>query len=95
MRDGRLTGLFRRVGCPMRSTLANLPIGAEGRVACLEGAPSDAQRLVEMGLTDGTRVRVVRQAPMGDPIEILVRGCRFSIRRADACAVILSPPDHV
>jgi Fe2+ transport system protein FeoA len=32
---------------------------------------------------------------MGDPIEVSVRGCRFSIRRADACAVILFPPDHV
>ncbi|MFZ4693690.1 MAG: FeoA family protein [Verrucomicrobiia bacterium] len=79
----------------MLSTLADLPIGTEGRVARLDGAPADARRLVEMGLTSGARIRVVRQAPLGDPIEVSVRGCRFSIRRADACAVILLPPDHV
>lgn len=78
----------------MRSTLADLPIGAEGCVARLEAPPADALRLVEMGLTVGARVRVVRQAPMGDPIEVSVRGCRLSIRRADAAAIILDEPDH-
>ncbi|MCC7519398.1 MAG: ferrous iron transport protein A [Verrucomicrobiae bacterium] len=75
-------------------TLAELGIGAEARIARLEAPPSDALRLMEMGLTPDAQVRVVRQAPLGDPLEVLVRGCRISIRRADARAVILSSDAH-
>lgn len=75
-------------------TLAMLAIGAEAYVARLDVSPLDAQRLMEMGLTTGAKVRVVRQAPLGDPIEVVVRGCRLTIRRADAQAVILSGDDH-
>jgi Fe2+ transport system protein FeoA len=75
-------------------TLAELAIGDEGLVQRLEAAPADAQRLMEMGLTPGARVRVVRQAPLGDPIEVSVRGCRLSIRRADAQGIRLSRASH-
>ncbi|NUN92760.1 MAG: ferrous iron transport protein A [Verrucomicrobiae bacterium] len=76
-------------------TLAELEIGAEAYVSRLDAPPPDAQRLMEMGLTAGAKVRVMRQAPLGDPLEVAVRGCRLSIRRADAQAVILSGDDHV
>jgi Fe2+ transport system protein FeoA len=42
---------------------------------------------MELGLLPGTRVQMVRVAPLGDPVELLVRGCRLSIRRAEAAAV--------
>lgn len=41
-------------------------------------------RLREMGLVPGTRIRVVRRAPLGDPIEVSVRGSRLAMRRSEA-----------
>jgi len=52
------------------------------------------QRLLEMGLTKGTNVELVRFAPMGDPIEIAVRGYRLSLRRVEAESVIVSKNSH-
>jgi ferrous iron transport protein A len=46
-----------------------------------------ARRLLEMGLLPGTRVKVVRVAPLGDPIEIELRGYALSIRHAEANAI--------
>ena len=62
-------------------------MGDRGRVAGLDGASTLVQRLLEMGLTTGVDVAVVRFAPMGDPIEVKVRGYLLSLRRADARAV--------
>ena len=47
------------------------------------------QRLLEMGLTRGTVIELVRFAPMGDPIEIAVRGYRLSLRRVEAESILL------
>lgn len=47
------------------------------------------QRLLEMGLTKGITIRVVRVAPLGDPIEIELRGYRLSLRRKEAEAVMI------
>ncbi len=46
-------------------------------------------RLMEMGLTRGTAVEVIRLAPLGDPIEISIRGYRLSLRRREASAVVV------
>jgi Fe2+ transport system protein FeoA len=72
------------------TTLADLPKGGHGRVARLTGRPVVVQRLSEMGLTPGTEVVVVRFAPLGDPIEVRVRGYALSLRREDARAVVLA-----
>jgi Fe2+ transport system protein FeoA len=66
------------------ATLADLPVGGEAHVASVDGAGGPASRLLEMGLTPGAHVRVVRVAPLGDPIEIRVRGYFLSVRREDA-----------
>jgi Fe2+ transport system protein FeoA len=50
---------------------------------------SVSQRLLEMGLTKGTSVEMIRFAPMGDPIEISVRGYRLSLRRVEAESIIV------
>ncbi|HEY6953521.1 MAG TPA: FeoA family protein [Bacteroidota bacterium] len=47
------------------------------------------QRLLEMGLTKGVAIEVIRLAPLGDPIEISVRGYRLSLRRKEAKAVMI------
>ncbi len=46
-------------------------------------------RLMEMGLTKGTTIEVIRLAPLGDPIEISIRGYRLSLRRREASAVMI------
>jgi Fe2+ transport system protein FeoA len=71
-------------------TLADLPPGRSGTVAGVEGAPALVQRLLEMGLTVGTGVEVVRYAPLGDPMEIRLRGYLLSLRKNDARNVRLA-----
>ena len=48
---------------------------------------------MEMGLLPGTRVRVVRVAPLGDPIELRVRNYSLSVRRAEAAKIAVSPEE--
>ncbi len=52
------------------------------------------QRLMEMGLTKGTTIEVIRLAPLGDPIEISVRGYRLSLRRKEAAAVMIKKEEN-
>ena len=69
--------------------LADLQPGQSGVVTELSGPPTVKLRLLEMGLTPGIPVRVIRLAPLGDPIEIQVRGYRLSLRRTEAAAIII------
>ncbi|MCC6527054.1 MAG: ferrous iron transport protein A [Polyangiaceae bacterium] len=49
------------------------------------------RRLMELGLVPGTEVVIEKVAPLGDPLELSLRGCRLSIRRAEASAVDVEP----
>ena len=73
------------------SRLSNLPLGAEARVVEVEGTDELAVRLMEMGLTPGTELQVLGVAPLGDPLELIVRGYRLSIRRSEAARVGIEP----
>ena len=66
------------------NTLDQLPIGAVATVVNVEGEPQLQQRIVEMGVLPGTRVKVLRFAPLGDPIEIEVMGYSLSLRKEEA-----------
>jgi ferrous iron transport protein A len=68
-------------------TLARMAIGTVVTVESVGGERPFRRRLMELGLVPGTRVELVGVAPLGDPIELLVRGCSLSIRRAEAEAV--------
>ncbi|CAN5299269.1 ferrous iron transport protein A [soil metagenome] len=70
-------------------TLAAAPIGTRARIVELSGEDSLVQRLLEMGLTEGEEIEVVRHAPLGDPIEIHIRGYNLSLRRSEATSVII------
>ncbi len=74
-----------------RATLADLKPGERARVASIAGQPALAQRLMEMGLTPGIEVTLVRLAPLGDPMELRVRGYALSLRREDARRVLVAP----
>jgi ferrous iron transport protein A len=83
-----------KIAIPMSECpLSRLLPGQSGRVQRLEGEPTARQRLQEMGLIRGTPVRFVRAAPLGDPIEIRVRGYNLSLRRQEAEAVIVERED--
>jgi ferrous iron transport protein A len=71
--------------------LAMLAPGDKGTIArVLTGASSAKRRLLEMGLLKGTPIEVVRFAPLGDPIEVRVRGFRLSLRRIEAEAILVT-----
>jgi ferrous iron transport protein A len=69
--------------------LADLPVGCRGRVHSILGSDELAVRLLEMGLTPGVEVAVVGTAPLGDPLELELRGYRLSVRRTEAARVEL------
>ncbi|MEX2139585.1 MAG: ferrous iron transport protein A [Pirellulales bacterium] len=67
--------------------LSELRAGEQKRVLLVEGSDDISQRLLEMGLTPGTPVRLLGVAPLGDPLELELRGYRLSVRRAEAARV--------
>ena len=65
--------------------LIDLDIGQKARVKGLgPGDKAYRQRLLAMGLIPGTEFTVSRMAPLGDPVEIVVRGCALSLRKKEA-----------
>ena len=67
--------------------LSALKIGEKARVLGFELPPEHRQRLLEMGLTVGAECEIVRFAPLGDPIDIKVRGYHLSLRKKEASGV--------
>jgi len=65
-------------------TLKDLEIGKSGIVITVGGEKALRRRLLEMGITPRTAITVKKAAPMGDPIELLLRGYVLSLRLADA-----------
>ena len=65
-------------------TLRALKVGDTVRVVKLHGEGAVKRRIMDMGLTKGVEVHVRKVAPLGDPIEVTVRGYELSLRKADA-----------
>ena len=65
-------------------TLKEIPIGSTAKVKKLHGEGAIKLRIMDMGITKGIEVHVRKVAPLGDPIEVTVRGYELSIRKADA-----------
>jgi len=61
--------------------LRRLPVGQWARLSAVESPPA-SRRLLDLGFVPGTRVRVIRRAPLGDPVEIEIRGTRLCLRAA-------------
>ena len=70
--------------------LASVPIGLTTQVVDVSGEDSVSLRLLEMGLTPGVEVTVESTAPLGDPVELELRGYRLSIRRNEATRVVVA-----
>ena len=78
-------------------TLDQLPLGQSAKVLKLTGAAATCRRLMEMGITPATTVQAVRWAPMGDPLDVKVRGYHLSLRRDEAAVIEIaceSLPEH-
>jgi ferrous iron transport protein A len=69
--------------------LGQLPAKARAVVVSIDAEDDFKRPLLDLGLTPGTPVLVVRRAPLGDPIEVFVRGCHFSIRREEANRILV------
>ena len=65
-------------------TLKEIKVGETVKVARLHGEGALKRRIMDMGLTKGTEVFVRKVAPLGDPMELTVRGYELSVRRGDA-----------
>ncbi len=72
-------------------TLAQTALGRTVTVREVGGSRAFRRRLLEMGLVPGTPVRMVTIAPLGDPMQIEVRGGQWSIRRAEAAQIEVTP----
>ncbi len=70
-------------------TLRQAQVGQTVRVAKLEGAGAVKRRIMDMGITKGESIFVRKVAPLGDPIEITIRGYELSLRKADAEMIIV------
>ncbi len=68
-------------------TLAELRVGDQGRVTEVLGFDDVAMRLMEMGLVPSTEFVLIGSAPLGDPLELEVRGYRLSVRRSEAARI--------
>jgi len=65
-------------------TLEEMKPGSTGRIVTISGDARSRRRIVDMGVTPGTQVAVERIAPLGDPIELRVRGYRLVVRKSEA-----------
>ena len=65
-------------------TLKDVKVGETAVVVRLHGEGAVKRRIMDMGLTRGTEVHVRKVAPLGDPMELTVRGYELSVRKADA-----------
>ena len=65
-------------------TLSEIKIGQNAKVVKLYGEGAVRRRIMDMGITKGTAIKIRKTAPLGDPIEVTVRGYELTIRKADA-----------
>lgn len=66
------------------STLREAAVGSTVKVVRVRGEGALRRRIMDMGVTPGTRIHVKKLAPLGDPMEVTVRGFELTIRKADA-----------
>lgn len=70
-------------------TLREVKVGETVKVTKLNGEGAVKRRIMDMGITKGVEIYVLKVAPLGDPVEITVRGYELSLRKADAEMVVI------
>ncbi|MDR3351056.1 MAG: ferrous iron transport protein A [Prevotellaceae bacterium] len=79
----------------MAKLLNQFKAGECGQVEKLTVAGPLRRRLLDMGITPGTEITFKKAAPLGDPIELMIRGYKLAIRRAEAEAVLMKTEDEI
>lgn len=67
--------------------LADMEVGTSGTVESLEGHGNVQHRLVDMGVVKSSHITVVKTAPLGDPVEVKVKGCALALRKSEAAMI--------
>ncbi len=75
---------------PNHQSLATLPVGTAAIVREINVTPESRVRLMEMGLLVGSQIQLVRFAPLGDPVEIKVRGYHLTLRKQEAEQIMVA-----
>lgn len=70
-------------------TLRDLSPGEEGKVVSIGEKGAIRRRIMDMGVTPGTRIKVIKVAPLGDPIEVNIRGYELSLRKEEANQIVM------
>lgn len=73
----------------MEKTLNELKVGDKGKVVRLKGTGAVKRRLLDMGVVKNTTIEVERVAPLGDPVEVVVKGYNLSLRKDEASSVVV------
>ena len=73
----------------MENTLDNFSVGEIGTIKMVTGEGKIKRRLLDMGITHGAEVYLRKKAPLGDPIEITIRGYELTLRKTEAECVLL------
>jgi ferrous iron transport protein A len=93
---GQIGELLKRAEAtgPAAVSLDALEAGRHARVTAVRGSGAVARRLMEMGVVPGAPVRVIKAAPLGDPLEIRVRNYHLALRRSEAQTVSVVASDE-
>lgn len=75
------------LGSDNMKTLKDAPIGSTVKVVKLHGEGAIRRRIMDMGITKGVEIKIRKTAPLGDPLELTVRGYELSLRKADAATI--------
>ena len=87
-----MDGCFKEGG--MRMHLGEAEVGSTVIVTKIEGDGAYKRRIMDMGITKGTELYIRKVAPLGDPVEITVRGYELSVRKNDAQCVQVKRPNE-
>ena len=79
---------------PAVVSLDGLRVGTQARVLSVRGEGAVARRLMEMGVVPGAPVRVIKAAPLGDPLEVRVRNYHLALRRSEAQTISVVTSDE-
>jgi ferrous iron transport protein A len=89
--DGQVDETPERAGGAASVSLDALEAGTPARVLAVRGSGALARRLMEMGVVPGAPVRVIKAAPLGDPLEVRVRNYHLALRRSEAQTISVVP----
>ena len=73
----------------MAKMLSDFAVGESGKILSVSGSGAIRRRLFDMGVTPGADVRLRKKAPLGDPIEVTLRGYELTLRKTEAACVMM------